>query len=105
MTIYKEVHICTDVDILVAGFFYAGFDTRCQERVKLCRYMARYKQFFGVDPSTPAPLFRDLRNEIPSFSYKDGLMTLNWLYLNDKQLVLSGRWKCCEESICTTVKR
>jgi hypothetical protein len=34
MTIYKEVHICTDVDILVAGlFYYAEFDTRCQERL------------------------------------------------------------------------
>ena len=105
MTIYKEVHICTDIDISVAGLFYAGFDTRRQERVKLCRNMARYKQFFGVDPSTAAPLFRDLRNEFPSFSYKDGLMTLNWLYLNDKQSVLSGRWKCCEETIGTTVKK
>jgi len=74
-------------------------------KVKLCRIMARYKQFFGVDPSTAAPLFRDPRNKFPSFSYKDGLMTLNWLYLNDKQSVLGGGWKCCEETIGTTVKK
>ena len=67
--------------------------------------MTRYKQFFGVDPSTAAPLFRDLRNKYPSFKYKDGLMTLNcWLFLNDKQSVLSGRWGYCEEYIGPTVK-
>ncbi len=28
VTIYKEVNILTDVDILAAGLRYAGFDTR-----------------------------------------------------------------------------
>jgi len=62
------------------------------------------RSFFGVDPSTAAPLFRDLRDNFPSFRYKDGLMTLNWLWLNNKQSVLSGRWGCCEEYIDPTVK-
>ena len=92
VTIYREVCILTDIDILAAGLLYAGFDTRRQEKSNLNRNMIRYKQFFGVDPSTAAPLFRDLRSKFPSFNYKDGLMTLNWLYLNDKQSVLSGRW-------------
>jgi hypothetical protein len=30
LTIYKEVCIFTDVDILAAGLLYAGFDTRYQ---------------------------------------------------------------------------
>ncbi len=67
--------------------------------------MIRYKQFFGVDLSTTAPLFRDLRSKFPSFNYKNGLMTLNWLYLNNKQSVLSGRWKCCKETIGITLNR
>jgi hypothetical protein len=67
--------------------------------------MIRYRQFFGVDPSTAAQLFRDLRSKFPSFNYKDGLMTLNWLYLNNKKSVLSGRWKCCKETIGITLKR
>ena len=91
VTICKEVCILTDVDILAAGLLYAGFDTRRKEKSNLNRNMIRYKQFFGVDPSTAAPLFRVLRSKFPSFYYKDGLMTLNWLYLNDKQSVLSGR--------------
>jgi hypothetical protein len=62
--------------------------------------MIRYKQFFGVDPSTAAPLFTDLRNKFSSFKYKDGLMTMNWLFLNNKQSILSGRWGCCKE-YCT----
>ena len=105
VTIYKEVRILTDVDILAAGFHYAGFNARCQGKVNLNQNMTRYKQFFGVDPSAAVPLFRDLRSKFPSFNYKDGLMTLNWLYLNDKQSVLSGRWKCCKETIGITLKR
>jgi hypothetical protein len=106
LVIYKEVQIFIDVDILSAGLSYAGFDTKCQGRVNLARNMKRYKQFFGVDPSTAAALFRDLRDNFPSFRYKDGLMTLNWLWLwlNDKQSVLSGRWGCCKEYIGPTVK-
>ena len=103
--IYKEVHIFTDVGILTFGLLYAGFDTRCQAKSNLDRNMKRYKQFYGVDPSTAVPLFRDLRNEFPSFSYKDGLMTLNWFYLNKKYSVLSGRWKCGKEPIAPIVKK
>ena len=40
-----------------------------------------------------------------NFHLSDGLMTLNWLYLNDKYSVLSGRWKCCKETIGPTVKK
>ncbi len=67
--------------------------------------MIRYKQFFGVDPSTAAPLFTDLRNKFSSFKYKDGLMTMNWLFLNNKQSVLSRRWGCYKEYIGPTVKQ
>ena len=73
VTIYKEVSILTDADILVACLRHAGFVARRQGKVNLNRNMTRYKQFFGVDPSTAAPLFRDLRNKYPSFKYKDGL--------------------------------
>ncbi len=43
VTIYKEICILTDVDILAAGLLYAGFDTRCQEKSNLNRNMIRYK--------------------------------------------------------------
>jgi hypothetical protein len=104
VTIYKEFSSLTDVDILKAGLHYAGFDTSHQVKVNLNQNMMRYKQFYGVDPSTAAPLFKDLRNKFPSFKYKDGLMTINWLFLNEKQSVLSGRWGYCEEYIGPTVK-
>ncbi len=74
-----------DLDILAAGLRYARFDTRRQGRVNLNQNMISYKQFFGVDLSTAAPLFADLRNKFSSFKYKDGLMTMNWLFLNNKQ--------------------
>lgn len=96
--------ILTDVDILATGLSYVGFDAKQQNRVNLARNMKRFKQFFGPDPSTIAPLFRDLRDAFPTLKYKDALMTLNWLWINDKQSVLSARWRCCEEYISPTVK-
>lgn len=104
-TIYREVMILTDVDILAAGLSYVGFDAKQQNRVKLERNMKRFKQFFGPDPSTIAPLFRDLRDAYPTLKYKDALMTMNWLWINDKQSVLSARWRYCEEYISPTVKQ
>jgi hypothetical protein len=41
VTIYKEVCILTDIDILAAGLLYAGFDTRRQEKSNLNRNMIR----------------------------------------------------------------
>jgi hypothetical protein len=35
VTIYKEINMLTDMDILVAGLCYAGFDTRHQGKVNL----------------------------------------------------------------------
>jgi hypothetical protein len=104
-TIYKEVSTLTDVDILKAGLHYAEFDTRCQGKVNLNQNMMRYKKFYGVDPSPAAPLFKDLRNKFPSFKYKVELMTINWLFLNYEQSVMSGMWGYCEECIGPTVKR
>jgi hypothetical protein len=66
--------------------------------------MIRYKQFFGVDLSTAAPLL-DLRNKFSSFKYKDRLMTMIWLFLNNKQSVLSERWSYCKEYIGPTFKQ
>ncbi len=67
-------------DILASGLLYAGFDTRRQAKSNLDRNMKRYKQFYGIDPSNAAPLFRDLRNEFPSFGWID-----------DTELALSER--------------
>jgi hypothetical protein len=41
VTIYKEVCILTDVDILAAGLLYAGFDTKRQGKSNFNRNMIR----------------------------------------------------------------
>lgn len=102
--IYRELLILTDVDILTIGLSYVGFDAKRQSKVNLHKNLTRFKQFFGPDPSTVAPLFRDLRDAFPTLKYKDALMTLNWLFINDKQSVLSARWCRCEEYVGKTVK-
>jgi hypothetical protein len=103
--LYSKVDILTDVEVLSIGLSYVGYDAKRQRRVNLDRNMKRFKQFFGPDPTTIVPLFQDLRSAFPSMKYKDALMTLNWLFLNDKQSVLGGRWGCCEEYISPTVRQ
>jgi hypothetical protein len=103
--IYKEVHILTHADILTVGLSYVGYDRKWQIRCSHERNMKRFKSFFGPDPATIAQLFKDLREQNPSFKYKEGLITLNWLFLNDKQSVLGGRWHSCEETVGPLVKK
>ena len=65
-TIYREVQILIDFDIPTVGLSYVGFDKNQQLKEKnLARNMKWFKQFFGPDPTTIAPLLRDLRQSFP----------------------------------------
>jgi hypothetical protein len=102
---HNEINILTDVDILSVGLCYVGYDTKRQISCNIDRNMKRFKSFYGPDPTTIVALFKDLRDKYPSFKYKEGLITLNWLFLNDKHSVLGGRWQCCEETLGPLVKK
>ena len=102
---HNEINILTDVDILSVGLCYVGYDTKRQISCNIDRNMKRFKSFYGPDPTTIVPLFKDLRDKYPSFKYKEGLITLNWLFLNDKHSVLGGRWQFCEETVGPLVKK
>ena len=86
-------------EILFTGLDYVGFEVEVQKRSNLNRNIDRFKAFFGIEPTTVAPIFRDLKKEYPNIDFKCALMTLNWYYLYDTYPVLSGRWKYCEETI------
>jgi hypothetical protein len=103
--LHREIQILTEADVLAVGLACAGYDIKRQIKVNLKQNMTRFKQFFGPEPPTIVALFKDLRDKHSTFKYKDGLMTLNWLYLNDKQSVLGGRWGYCKEYIGPTVKK
>jgi hypothetical protein len=100
---YPEILSLTTADVLSAGLLYAGFDRARQQRNNENRKIEWFKAFYGVEPTTVVPFFEDLRIDYPDISYKDALMTMNWLYLYDTYPVLSGRWKCCEEYIGSKV--
>ena len=86
-------------EIMFAGLYFVGFEIEVQKRNNLNRNIDRFKAFFGVEPTTVAPIFQDLKKEYPKIGFKYALMTLNWYYLYDTYPVLSGRWKYCEETI------
>lgn len=98
-SIYKEIHILTDVDILYIGLRYAGFEPTRQQNVNDETNIERFKSFYGVPPTTVAPFFKDLRDDNRCMVYKDCFMTMNWMFLYETYHVLSGRWKCCVEYI------
>ena len=56
-----------------------------------------------MEPTTVAPFFADLKSEYPDIVFKDCLMTMNWLTLYETYIILSGRWKYCEEYIGSKV--
>lgn len=92
-------HAWTATDILCDGLLFAGFDSGRLQRNNLTRRAAWFKAFYGVEHTTAAPYFADLRREYPELIYKDLFMTMNWLCLYDTYPILSVRWGYCEEYV------
>lgn len=101
--IYREVEMLTDVDLLFVGLQLVGFDVNRQRKVSVKHNIDRFKAFYGVPPTTAVPLLTDLREDNPGITFRDSLMTLNWLFGYDTYIVLSARWDRCEEYIGETV--
>lgn len=95
----------TPTDILKAGLFYVGFDQNRQARNNLVRKNEWFKAFYGVEPTTIAPLFLEMKTVDASITCKKCLLTMNWLFLYDTYPVLSGRWNYSEEFIGRTLVR
>ena len=93
----------TPNDILLAGLLYAGYEPAKLQKNNSKRKIGWFKSFYGVEPTTVAPYFLDIKEKYPDIKYKDCLLTMNWAYLYDTQPVLSARWKYCEEYIADKV--
>ena len=78
-------------DILCFGLLYAGFDLTRQRKNNEARRVEWFKSFYGVEPATVSPFFRDLRNKYPDINLKVALMTMQWLFLYPTYPVLSGQ--------------
>lgn len=97
-------NVVTPHDIFQAGLMYAGFDHTRQARNNEARKIVWFKAFYGVEPSTVAAIFEDIRYDADRrVSAKGLLMALNWLFLYETYPVLSGRWKFSEEYIAKSV--
>ena len=103
--IHSEIQLLSDVEVLSVGLSYCGFDAKRQKRVNLDRNIKRFKSFFGVPPTTVAPILKDLKDNNPNLIHKDSLMAMNWLYLYETREVLSGRWGPNENNIGTRVMK
>jgi len=103
LVVHAEICTLTDVDVLSVGLSYCGFDAARQQRVNLDRNLRRFKSFFGVPPTTVAPILRDLKDANSKLVLKDILMSMNWLYLYETREVLSGRWGPHENEIGSKV--
>ena len=63
---------------MFVGLCFVGFEVEVQKRNNLNRNIDRFRAFFGVEPTTVAPIFKDLKKEYPNTGFKYALMTLNW---------------------------
>ena len=82
----------TKKDLLSVGLMHAGFDLIRQQNVKHQTNIDRFKAFYGLEPTTLVPVFTDVKDRFPEATFHHLLLTMNWLTLYDKYLVLSGRW-------------
>lgn len=101
--IYKEIHTLNGMEVLAAGLSYVGFSTARQKRVNLNCNVERFKSFYGIPPTTVAPVLLDLRADNPDLTYKLALMAMNWLFLYPTYPVLAGIWGYCEKFIGANV--
>ena len=92
-------------EILISGLFYVGFDQNRQTRNNSTRKNNWFKAFYGVEPTTVANHFLDMKSIDANITCKKYLLALNWLFLYDTYPVLSGRWNYSEELIGRTVMR
>jgi len=60
--------------------------------VRLETNIERFKGFYGLEPRTLLSVFTDVKDRFPAVNIKHLMMTMNWLTLYDKYVVLSGRW-------------
>ena len=96
--------VVTPDDIFQAGLMYAGFDQTRQAKNNEKRKIKWFKAFYGIEPTTIAAIFEDIRFDASKrVTAKGLLMALNWLFLYETYPVLSGRWKFSEEYIATSV--
>jgi hypothetical protein len=93
---YGEVHLVTAADLQAHALSIYVFDVK---KMSAKQSLSHWKQVFGPDPTTIAPMFKDIRDRNPSFSYTEGLMALNWLHCKTKYSDLSSRYGPCEERL------
>ena len=95
----------TKKDLLSVGLVHAGFDHDRQRNVKVQTNIDRFKAFYGLEPTTLVPVFTDVKDRFPDATFHHLLLTMNWLTLYDKYLVLSGRWGYHHDTIGPMVWR
>ena len=89
----------TTADLLSVGLLYAGFSLKRQHSVKLETNIERFKGFYGLEATTLVAAFTDVKNRFPKVTFRNLLLTMNWLTLYDKYVVLSGRWGLFHDTI------
>lgn len=84
-----------------------GFSYERQDSVSQAENVLRFKEHFGVEPTTVAPVLNDLKKEYPDdFKIRDALISLNWLKCYGTERTIAGPWMIgCLHWLRTTVKR
>lgn len=91
------------LEVLRQGLDHVGFEGR--QNVRESSNIERFRAFYGIGPAAVAELIRALQQtqideakcEFPNL--KDLFMTLYWLKSYDTEIILSGWWKRCDDTV------
>ena len=76
----KFIVILTDGDLLLFDCLrFVRHVVIGRKQVKREEIVARFKSFYGVAPTTLVPFIKDLYEVYPNISYRDVMMTCNFL--------------------------
>eukprot|EP00956_Cyclotella_meneghiniana_P006111 scaffold7957_cov68-Cyclotella_meneghiniana.AAC.2 len=103
---FKSVTTIEPKDLLYYSLPIFGYSHKRQAGVKKEENTLRFKEFFGVEPTTVAPVLNDLKEEYPEyFRVEYGLMTFHWFKCYGTERTIAGPWKVgCLQSLRDTIK-
>jgi len=84
-------------NVLKYGLDFVGFDVIRQRKVNDEENAKRFKAFYGVGHKAVAALIKDLPED--KFDLKYLLLALNFAKTYDTEIVMSGWWGLCEDTV------
>lgn len=104
--VIKFIVILTDGDLLLFDCLrFVRHVVIGRKQVKREEIVARFKSFYGVAPTTLVPFIKDLYEVYPNISYRDVMMTCNFLKSDPLKRCMEPTWGRNKDYIGKAVRK